>query len=83
MKRKDGEVRGDYDFKLDVLILDVLNEKEYSPYRIKEILNKRFGRKLSWATIKRHLDYLEAKKKIFLYYISNEEKKKNRVYKIK
>lgn len=83
MKRKDGEVRGDYDFKLDEIILDLLSEKARNPYQIKERINETYGRKLGWVTIKRHLDYLEKNERVFIYYESDEGKKKSRIYKIK
>ena len=81
MKRVDGEPRSDYDLELDNLILDLLDEKNaLSPYKIKEILNKRYSRKLGWITIKRHLDWLMEKKIVALFYESEDENKKLRLY---
>ncbi len=84
MKRKDGEVRSDYNFELDDLILDLILEKKIiNADRIRNILNERYSRKLGWLTIKRHLDKLIEQKVIKIYYESEEGNKKVRLYKIK
>lgn len=84
MKRKDGEPRSDYDNELDGIILDVIfDKKTINAERMRHIINKRFSRKLGWVTIKRHLDNLLEKNKIKIFYESEAEKKKVRVYKIK
>ena len=81
MKRKDGEVRSDYDFQLDEIIFDIFFEKNSLTIdKIRNIINDRYKRKLGWITIKRHFDYLEKNKKIKLYYENKEGKKKLRVY---
>ena len=84
MKRKDGHPRNDYDFELDELILDFIYEKgQVSIDDIRISLNKVYGRKLGWATIKRHIDRLLEQKEIIISYQSEEGKKINRLYKIR
>jgi len=83
MRRKDGEVRDDYDFELDEIILDVIFKKKHiTADRIRKIINEKYNRKLGWVTIKRHVDYLIKKEKIKIYYENEEGKKKIRLYEI-
>lgn len=83
MKRKDGETRSDYDFELDVLILNLIQEfHQGNAFFIKKILNERYCRKLGWNTIKRHLEYLLNKQEIKIIYETEEGKKKIRLFSI-
>lgn len=83
MKRKDGKPRMDYDYKIDELILDLLFDKKVmNPYRIKELLNQKYSRKLGWITIKRHLDRLQQQGHVKLFYESDVGNRKVRIYKL-
>jgi len=84
MRRKDGDVRSDYDKELDYIILDIIDEtKMVSIDGIRNIINKRHRRKLGWGTIKRHIDLLEELKKISIAYENKGGDKKIRLYKIR
>ena len=84
MKRKDGDVRSDYDVGLDPLILDVIDEKKMTGIdSIRNIINKRYSRKLGWGTIKRHMDRLEGLNKICIAYENQAGGKKIRLYRLK
>ena len=81
MKKLDGNRRSDWLYELDSLILDLMLEKKIiNADRIKNILNKRYSRKLGWITIKRHIDRLLEQKLIKIFYENDEGKKKVILY---
>ena len=84
MKRKDGDVRSDYDAELDLIILDVIDEKKMLGIdSIRNIINKIYSRKLGWGTIKRHIDRLEELNRISIAYENQAGGKKIRLYKLR
>ena len=78
MKRLDGEKRADYNYELDVQIIYVIQEKKHLPtFRIAERIEKTFGRKYNWRTIRNHIDNLVKKEELKIIYQTEPDLKRS------
>lgn len=76
LRRTDGLPRGDYQNEIDLYIISILTQKGHmNADKIRLHINKQYGLKLGWITVKRHLDYLLRYDKVKIIYESDGIKK--------